>query len=436
MAITRINQVESGLDKLLYQFKDKPNINNMTSSYLEQVQETQEAYEEMLDERSLITSVGVQLDNIGAIVGERRRFRNDEEYRAAIVIRIALNSATGTIPNTISIIKQIYPEAGGVSYWEHFPASINMFITQVLLPRPAYTLNGTTEYWKMTKNTSLESGESVLTVHFDAYDTGNHGVELFSTDDPDNDTGIYVGKDGRFYITNDDNVTLTSTDITPFLVDGYNEITIRGDFTVSSFKTLIVNDYIVAGGMDSSGVFDFFNTVGGYQGERSNPSHPTYNPNRKTHYEGYFRYFMLKSPTDSNSLEFRFDAEDETSTKGTRGVHVNIANYTDMGWSEVEPDKTNVPDISLLSTVQSILPAGVKLGNIGYSTNPNVFTPYDDLDGHPDIQSAYLAERPESELFNLIDNELDFIETDDGFLIEVNDSSDTLSPFGRLAETI
>jgi hypothetical protein len=436
MAITRINQIESGLDKLLAQFKDKPNINNMTSSYLEQVQETQIAYEEMLDERSLTTSVGVQLDNIGAIVGEDRKFRNDLEYREAIFIRIALNSATGTLTNTISILQQIYPQAGSVDYYEHYPASLNMFIRQVLLPRDAYILNGTTEYWRLTQDISLESGESAITVHFDGYDTNNHGIELFSTEDPDNDTGIYIGKNGRMYIKNDDATNITNADVTPFLVDGYNEITIRGDFTTLGIKTVVINENIIAGGLDSSGSFDFFNIIGGYQGERSNPAHPTYDANRKTHYEGYFRYFLLKSPSEGNNLEYRFDAEDETSTQGSKGVHVNIANYEDTGWNEVNPDTTNVPDELLLTTVQSILPSGVRLGNIGYSTNTNIFTPYDAVNGGGNPVAGYLAERPDNEIFDLVDNELENILTHDGFTIDVNDTSAILSAYGRLAETI
>ena len=80
MAIQRINQVESGIGKLLSQFEDKPNINNTLTSYLNEAQETQMAYEEMLDERSLSAAVGVQLDNIGKIVGESRDFKDNIKF--------------------------------------------------------------------------------------------------------------------------------------------------------------------------------------------------------------------------------------------------------------------------------------------------------------------------------------------------------------------
>lgn len=129
MTITRINQVESGIEKLLYQFKDKTNINSILTTYLEQSQSTQDAYEEMLDERSVFTAVGVQLDMIGKLVGEERFGRNDDDYRVAIFIKISINSSDGTIPS----IRQIIGTLTGLSddqirFVEHYPAGVYIYL--------------------------------------------------------------------------------------------------------------------------------------------------------------------------------------------------------------------------------------------------------------------------------------------------------------------
>tara|TARA_R100001594_G_scaffold53735_1_gene87293 strand:- start:25537 stop:26208 length:672 start_codon:yes stop_codon:yes gene_type:complete len=129
MAIQRINQVESGLAKLLEQFKGKPHIEGILTTYLQQSQDTQTTYEEMLDERSIHTAIGVQLDMIGALVGEERFGRPDEEYRTAIFVRIAINSSNGTIPD----IKQIISTLTGLTneqirVVEHYPAGMYIYL--------------------------------------------------------------------------------------------------------------------------------------------------------------------------------------------------------------------------------------------------------------------------------------------------------------------
>lgn len=127
MPITRINQVDSGLSLLLSQFKDKANIDGVLRTYLNASQQTQEAYEEMLDERNLAVAEGVQLDQLGAIVGEGRNLRDDEAYRLAIKIKIAINTNKGTLPDVKAIIK-LFTGALEVRILEHYPASVYVYV--------------------------------------------------------------------------------------------------------------------------------------------------------------------------------------------------------------------------------------------------------------------------------------------------------------------
>lgn len=127
MDIKRINQVTSGLDLLLTQFKGKPNIEGVLTSYLTESQNTQQAYEEMLDERNLVTAIGVQLDQLGNLIGEPRSLRDDDSYRVAILIKIAINTNKGTLPDIKNIIK-LFTGASIVKISEHYPASIYLYV--------------------------------------------------------------------------------------------------------------------------------------------------------------------------------------------------------------------------------------------------------------------------------------------------------------------
>ena len=377
MPIQRINQVESGIDKLLSQFEDKPNINNILTSYLNEVQETQLAYGEMLDERSLSAAIGVQLDNIGRIVGERRDFREDTEYRIAIVIRIALNSSTGELSNIIEILKILYPDTGKVKYWEHYPASISMMIEQEFSPRQAFILNGVDQYWKISTSISATSTTTVI-IHFDDYSTGNHGIELLSTDNPLDNTSIYIDSLGFINIMDKDGVTPNPTglDISGLLVDGYNEIVISGMLSIVGLKDITVNGTVTVG-VSSQGIFTDFNTLGGFLGERSNPLNPNYNPLRKNFYEGYFRYVHFKNDDNAdNDLEFRLKSTGELSSIGLNTRRISVINMEDDVFIEVSPDLDGRPNEETLNIMQAIIPSGVRLNNIGYGEGA-VFTPYD-----------------------------------------------------------
>lgn len=61
---------------------------------------------DMLLFRSLKDAFGVQLDGIGEIVGESRQAREDEEYRAGIIYKIALNTSGGQAEVIIDFIQR------------------------------------------------------------------------------------------------------------------------------------------------------------------------------------------------------------------------------------------------------------------------------------------------------------------------------------------
>lgn len=79
--------------------------------------------QQLIDEVDIDTAYGIQLDEIGEIVGEKRQGRNDTEYTLAIKTRVYLNSSNGEPEALITFIRDTTePEA--VLLIESAPAGI------------------------------------------------------------------------------------------------------------------------------------------------------------------------------------------------------------------------------------------------------------------------------------------------------------------------
>lgn len=94
--ITFPSILEQGLSNLIHQWQNKPIVVGLLTSYLENMQSFIDTCEQLLDERSLTTAIGAQLDVLGLLLGEVRGSLSDTEYRALLTTRIQLNASTGT----------------------------------------------------------------------------------------------------------------------------------------------------------------------------------------------------------------------------------------------------------------------------------------------------------------------------------------------------
>lgn len=128
MSVTTFkDQLESGLEKLIDYWADKPVVVNLLKSFLENLQLVEDVYQDLNDNRSVTTAIGVQLDNIGTIVGEARQGLDDDAYRRAINLRIGISNSDGTEPVVVPLIKQI-TNADSVAMTEEFPAGVRCTI--------------------------------------------------------------------------------------------------------------------------------------------------------------------------------------------------------------------------------------------------------------------------------------------------------------------
>lgn len=132
--ITKLDQVALGVERLITLWQDKPVVVALLTTYLNSVQQIEDVYDQLLNERGLDTAIGAQLDVLGLIVGELRNGRLDEPYRSAIKLRIAINSSDGTEPVVVSLLKQL-SNADTVIFQDIYPAGIKVVLegTQVVV---------------------------------------------------------------------------------------------------------------------------------------------------------------------------------------------------------------------------------------------------------------------------------------------------------------
>lgn len=101
------------------------NIQAIIASFADQTQLEEGMYFDLLDERSIYTAVGTQLDGWGEILDQDRAGRTDDEYRARLFIRIAELTSEGTIADVVQLYFNLMVPTW-VEYREQYPAAFTM----------------------------------------------------------------------------------------------------------------------------------------------------------------------------------------------------------------------------------------------------------------------------------------------------------------------
>jgi hypothetical protein len=126
MALTeKLNHVAEALDNLVQQFKGSGNLALFITSWVNEVQELEGMWFDLLENRWIATAVGAQLDGLGSIVGEDRQGRPDAEYRVAIIARVGINIGSGTPEQIITYVTTV-TDGANVELAEFFPAALTV----------------------------------------------------------------------------------------------------------------------------------------------------------------------------------------------------------------------------------------------------------------------------------------------------------------------
>lgn len=131
--ITKITtHAEDARKRLMFQYWDKENLKTMLDAYFgNQIQDLEDAMWTLFGRLDIGTASGVQLDGIGAIVGEPRQGKSDAEYLVYITARIGINTSEGDI-ETVLDIWEIITQCCSVQLIEIFPAAIALYMTNPL----------------------------------------------------------------------------------------------------------------------------------------------------------------------------------------------------------------------------------------------------------------------------------------------------------------
>jgi hypothetical protein len=124
------DHLSRGRALLLAQFKGKQNVEALLGAALVQVQELEDAIYGMLIGRWLPNAVGVQLDNLGKIVGQRRGTRDDDAYRRWIHARAMINRSSGTVEDIYKVVRRLLGEGATWRFEESFPATFSVYANE------------------------------------------------------------------------------------------------------------------------------------------------------------------------------------------------------------------------------------------------------------------------------------------------------------------
>lgn len=129
-----INLVDKVLVLLVEQFENSIDLHDFFKILLLPAQDLEYTLGDMISMKNIANGSGDRLDISGAIVGEERNFKTDDNYRKAIYSKITLNRSFGEPEILIDAIK-ILTNATIVTYIEYYPAwAILQFTTFNPLP--------------------------------------------------------------------------------------------------------------------------------------------------------------------------------------------------------------------------------------------------------------------------------------------------------------
>jgi hypothetical protein len=94
-----------GLERLVDQFRHKPHLRALLSTYLDALSQASEAIAELPRKLSVREATGRPLDLLGSDVGQARDGVNDERYRALVRSRTRLNRSSGSVEDILSLAR-------------------------------------------------------------------------------------------------------------------------------------------------------------------------------------------------------------------------------------------------------------------------------------------------------------------------------------------
>lgn len=183
-----------GAARLTEQFKQQVAVVALLKSWIGEVQQLEDQAYELRLQRALDTAEGVSLDVLGAIVGQSREGRTDDQYRVWIAGRALVNRSRGKTPQIIAIAAKLV--GGSVELREYQPATM---ILHAHVPVPGSIGVEIAKLLKLAKAGGIK-------MHFVWYDTVSafrfsaSGVSVFDSERGFADGRLAAVSDGRHMV--------------------------------------------------------------------------------------------------------------------------------------------------------------------------------------------------------------------------------------------
>ena len=122
------------LELQLWYYNQSEKIKQFTAAFLDEVTLLEKDTYDISLTADLTTTTGSHLDRIGLLVEEFREGRDDEDFRNAINLRIAINSSNGTIEDIINIINILLGEDTELLLTRTGKAVVSLYIQHPNIP--------------------------------------------------------------------------------------------------------------------------------------------------------------------------------------------------------------------------------------------------------------------------------------------------------------
>lgn len=136
--------VADGLEQMLDQFNESVKLRALAASYLQSIQNFEDAAYPILAERGINNATGDRLDGIGQIFNVARGGRDDTDYRLALILELAILQSNGTEADLLTIAQLLVQMAtANYEFLEYFPKTVYIRpVNHVLLQDPMLVTTG------------------------------------------------------------------------------------------------------------------------------------------------------------------------------------------------------------------------------------------------------------------------------------------------------
>jgi len=118
---------DEALKRMPPMWECKPYASGLIKAVGDAFQATEDLLWQLLTERDVHSAIGQQLDDIGDILGESRKGRNDIIYRTVLLVVASLKSASGTRSDIVSIAK-VVTGAEIAKVFDHVPNTTYVYV--------------------------------------------------------------------------------------------------------------------------------------------------------------------------------------------------------------------------------------------------------------------------------------------------------------------